>query len=227
MIYNKNLVINDSTKQSGYISIKSNKTGKQKIRIIKDGITYTYNIGNEFEIFPLQMGDGLYTIKLYVNVSAKKYYTDGFAKIDVKLKNGYCPYLYGNQYVDCSFTDIINESRKLFGELSIPDKISSVKKYITTEYEYDYIKAFLIKIGELPDIKRCYENKMGVCQDLAGLTAVMLRSIGIPCKLVIGYADNMYHAWNEILIDGEWEIFDPTKAIQGSIINSYSKERWY
>lgn len=227
MIYNKNLVINDSTKQSGYISIKSNRTGKQKIRISKDDMTYTYNIGNEFEFFPLQMGSGLYTIKLFINVSGKKYYTDGFTKINVKLKNEYCPYLHGNQYVDCSFTDIINESKKLFGELSIPDKISSVKKYITTEYEYDYIKAFLIKLGELPDIKRCYESKMGVCQDLAGLTAVMLRSVGIPCKLVIGYADNIYHAWNEILIDGEWEIFDPTKSIQGSKISSYLKERWY
>lgn len=227
MIYNKNLVINDSTKQSGYISIKSNKTTKQKLRITKDDMTYTYNIGNEFEFFPLQMGSGLYIIKLFINVSGKKYYTDCFTKIDVKLKNEYCPYLHGNQYVDCSFTDIINESKKLFGELSIPDKISSVKKYITTEYEYDYIKSFRIKSGELPDIKRCYESKMGVCQDLAGLTAAMLRSVGIPCKLVIGYADNIYHAWNEILINGEWDIFDPTKTIQGNKINSYSKERWY
>lgn len=227
MIYNKNLVINDSTKQSGYISIKSNKTTKQKLRITKDDMTYTYNIGNKFEFFPLQMGDGLYTIKLYINVSAKKYYTDGFAKIYVKLKNEYCPYLHGNQYVNCSFTSITDKAKELFGELSILDKIDSVKKYITTEYEYDYIKSFRIKSGELPDIKKCYETKIGVCQDLAGLTAVMLRSVGIPCKLVIGYADNIYHAWNEILVDGEWEIFDPTKSIQRSKINSYLKERWY
>lgn len=83
MIYNKNLVINDSTKQSGYISIKSNKTGNQKIRITKDDMIYTYDIGNEFEFFPLQMGSGLYIIKLFINVSGKKYYTDCFIKIAI------------------------------------------------------------------------------------------------------------------------------------------------
>ena len=230
-LYDKNLVVDDSTKQNGYVlikSIKSTKPVKQKIRISKDGMVYTYNIGDRYDFFPLQMGSGLYIIKLYVNVSGKKYYTDGVINIDVVLNNEYCPYLHGNQYVNCLHTNIVNEARKLFGGLSTPDKINSVKKYITTEYAYDYIKSFSVKLGELPDIKRCFDSKIGVCQDLAGLTAVMLRSVGVPCKLVIGYVDNaIYHAWNEILINGEWEIFDPTKVIQRSKINNYSKERWY
>lgn len=226
---NKNLVINESTKNSGYIAIKSKKSGKQKIRIVKDDITYTYNIGNIFEFFPLQMGSGQYIIKLFTNISGRKYYTEGYIRLDVKLKTEYCPYLHGNQYVDCSITSIVNKVKKDFCVLPTIDRIDAIKEYIKNEYEYDYIKSFIIKkVGELPDIKTCFEKKIGICQDLAGLTAAIYRIAGIPCKLVIGYIDNsIYHAWNEIYVGGNWEIFDPTKAIQGGKVNSYTKERWY
>ena len=34
----------------------------------------------------------------------------------------------------------------------------------------------------------------------------MLRSQGIPCKIITGYVspDNIYHAWNMVYIDGTW-----------------------
>jgi len=53
----------------------------------------------------------------------------------------------------------------------------------------------------------------------------MLRSQGIPCKLVIGYAGTVYHAWisvytkehgwveQSVLFDGKtWKLMDPTFA---------------
>jgi hypothetical protein len=52
----------------------------------------------------------------------------------------------------------------------------------------------------------------GICYDFASLFAGMLRSIGIPAKLVKGYADNIdgYHAWNEVYIKetDEWITID-------------------
>ena len=35
----------------------------------------------------------------------------------------------------------------------------------------------------------------------------MLRSQGIPCKIVTGYVspDGVYHAWNMVWIDGSWK----------------------
>ena len=38
----------------------------------------------------------------------------------------------------------------------------------------------------------------GICFDYAALAASMLRSQGIPCKLIMGNVspDDLYHAWN-------------------------------
>ena len=34
----------------------------------------------------------------------------------------------------------------------------------------------------------------------------MLRSLGIPCKIITGYVspDGIYHAWNVVYLDGSW-----------------------
>ena len=42
------------------------------------------------------------------------------------------------------------------------------------------------------------QDRKGICFDYASLAAAMLRSQGIPTKLVFGYVapDDLYHAWN-------------------------------
>ena len=46
--------------------------------------------------------------------------------------------------------------------------------------------------------------KTALTQD--SLSTAMLRSMGIPTKLVTGYVgeDELYHAWIMVYIDGEW-----------------------
>jgi len=60
------------------------------------------------------------------------------------------------------------------------------------------------------------------------MVACMMRVQGIPCKLVIGYADRSYHAWNSVLLDGEFITLDVTadlKGISGDVV--YTVERSY
>ena len=70
--------------------------------------------------------------------------------------------------------------------------------------------------------------KTGICFDYAALMAAMLRSQGVPVKLVVGYTGNVYHAWlnvwsekdgwvdNLIYFDGKvWKLMDPTFASSG------------
>ncbi len=44
----------------------------------------------------------------------------------------------------------------------------------------------------------------------------MLRSEGIQTKLIMGYrADTaVYHAWNEVYVDGNWQIVDLTLDVE-------------
>ena len=56
----------------------------------------------------------------------------------------------------------------------------------------------------------------GVCSDMSGLFAVMLRSQGITCRYIDGTALNMYgemkpHAWNQVNSHEEiWDYYNVT-----------------
>jgi hypothetical protein len=63
---------------------------------------------------------------------------------------------------------------------------------------YDDYKASTVKSGYLPDPDETMRTGKGICFDYASLAAAMLRSQGVPCKLIFGYVspNDLYHAWN-------------------------------
>lgn len=65
---------------------------------------------------------------------------------------------------------------------------------------YDNEKAATVSGNYLPDIDETLSTKKGICFDYASLTAAMLRSIGIPAKLAIGYSASVRHAWIDVYI---------------------------
>ncbi len=212
-------------------SVTSKTKHRLKLRVVKDGETLTYDLNGDgdFEVFPLQLGSGKYEVSLYENVSGKKYSSAGKLTINVKLTREDGAFLYPNQYVNYNeSTKAIAVANKVCAGKSEKETYVLIRKYIIDNYGYDFIRAATIKAGELPDIEYCYSKKMGVCQDLSALMVAMLRSQGIPAKLMIGYADKNYHAWTITIIDSKEVFFDPTAALNAiSKPISYSVERYY
>lgn len=70
-------------------------------------------------------------------------------------------------------------------------------------------------IGVMRDAAEILKTKEGVCRDHAVLMAALLRSAGIPSKLVSGmvYQDGAfyYHAWVEVWSGKEWVGIDSTR----------------
>ncbi|NOY64732.1 MAG: DUF3488 domain-containing transglutaminase family protein [Nitrospirae bacterium] len=72
------------------------------------------------------------------------------------------------------------------------------------------------------------DEKKGFCEHYATAMVLMLRSMGIPARVVSGYMGGEYnrygryyivrqkdaHTWVEAFIDGEWMRFDPTPAAE-------------
>jgi len=98
-----------------------------------------------------------------------------------------------------------------------------IYRYVVKSLSYDYDKAATVQSGYLPDLDAVLAAGKGICFDYAALMTAMLRSQGIPCKLVVGYAGTEYHAWISVWseetgwVDGvvyfngtTWQRMDPT-----------------
>jgi hypothetical protein len=226
----------------GIVKIKYNKPTSKKLKVIieKGSKKYTYDLSNtgEYDVFPLQMGDGRYKISVYENIVNNKYSTKQTLNINVKLNNEHSPFLNANKLVNFTESSKAIEKAK---ELTMDkenelEKLDVIYDYIISNIKYDNIKAKNIKSGYLPDIDDTLSTNKGICFDYASIMAAMLRSQLIPAKLVTGYSSHLsvFHAWNEVYIkdkgwivlnemyfDGsEWKLMDSTIASNGKQSNS-------
>lgn len=217
----------------GYFLAAVQKPGNHrlKLRVAKDGETLTYDLNNqgEYEVIPLQLGNGNYEVSLYENVSGKKYSQEGKINLDVRMRLAGVCFLYPNQYVNYTLaSEAVAKAQELCAGLGPKEAYDTVCKFMKDSFLYDYIKAVTVQPGQLPEIDKTYATRMGVCQDLSAVTVCMLRTLGIPSRLIIGYADNQYHAWTQTKLGGTDELFDPTAALSAiSPVRDYSVERYY
>jgi len=228
---NEQMIIDYSNASMGYVMVKYKLNTSSKIKSqvqCPSGTTYTYNVTpGRWEVFPLSEGDGSYKVSVFKNISGTSYSVSGSTSFTATLKNKLGPYLYTNQYVNYnSNTKCVKKAKKLCkNKKTEMDKVKAVYKWTIKYFKYDTEKARTVQSGYLPDLNKVYSAKKGICFDYAATMTAMLRSLGIPTKLVIGYAGDAYHAWisvysaedgwldNVIFFDGEeWNLMDPTFA---------------
>ena len=140
----------------------------------------------------------------------------------------------------------VAQAEKLAGkQKDAMKKVEAVYNYVVKNLKYDNAFADAVRRGEkngyMPDLDSVLKSKKGVCFDYAALMAGMLRSQGVPCKLVMGYASNSeYHAWINVYsekdgwINGavrfngkKWMLMDPTWASGNNNIKYQAKAQSY
>jgi transglutaminase-like putative cysteine protease len=77
------------------------------------------------------------------------------------------------------------------------------------------------------------EQRIGYCEQFAGTMAVMLRTLGIPSRVAVGFTPGTVspddptlwtvtwanaHAWVEVRFGGEWIAFEPTPRTDGNVL---------
>ena len=228
------LVVDCSNMSEGYIMVKAKKSSKRlKVQVATAGakLNYDLNGNSEYEVFPLQFGNGKYQVSLYENAGGKKYSKEGTVKLNVKMSNELSCFLYPNQYVSYNEkTACVKQAQEMCKNMTDQAEIyKSVCNYVTSNFVYDFIKSVTVKPGQLPQIDECWDKKMGICQDLSAMTCAMLRSQGIPARLMIGTVGaNTYHAWVVAVVNGEEKFFDPTAELNASSkTDTYTTERYY
>jgi transglutaminase-like putative cysteine protease len=174
---------------------------------------YVYNLHKADEKFPLQMGEGTYTVALYENVSGNKYRVLTSVSKTVK-PDPKAVFLASVQNISwdekmeaVALAAVLTEKGKTERE-----KFDEVYRRIIKTIVYDYDKAATVSSRYLPVIDRTLEEQKGICYDYSSLMAGMLRSLGIQARLVEGQSTytSVYHAWNEVYVGGKWIIIDST-----------------
>ena len=226
-------VIDYSNADDGYVMVNfTGETSKRlKVQVVGPKTTYTYNLTPQvWTVFPLSDGNGAYQVKIFQNVTGNKYSLESAASLSATLKDEFAPFIRPNQYVNYTAdSKAVAKAAELTKGMTDPlQKVGAVYNYVIKNTTYDRAKAASVTSGYLPNLDQVLESKQGICFDYAALMTGMLRSQGVPCKLVIGYAGTAYHAWisvwsegigwveNAVYFDGTtWQRMDPTFASTG------------
>lgn len=230
---NDSAIIDYSNAAYGYVMVKFTAPTSSRLKVqVVNTTTYTYNLKPErWEAFPLSDGSGSYQITIYQNVVDSKYAAVLSASVYASLNNEFEPFLHSNQYVNYDAApNAVSMAAYLTGGISDTlEKVEAVYDYVVQNISYDTALASSVTSGYLPVLDNVMASKRGICFDYAALMTGMLRSQGVPCKLVVGYAGSAYHAWISVWVEGSgwvdgviwfdgyaWQRMDPTFASSGN-----------
>jgi len=189
-----------------------------KTRVQNSDLKYDYDLfGREnFEYFPLQLGNGNYKVLVFENITGNRYRQVKARNIKAEIKNPLDVFRASVQTVkwDPEMKIIRKAAELTKGLKTDKQKITAIYNFVVDTFSYDYDKINKIDLTYVPDIEKVYEEKSGICYDYAAVFAAMLRSQNIPAKLIKGYTDLVsgYHAWNEVYLAEEdrWMVIDTT-----------------
>ena len=222
--------VDASNTGEGYIQLRyAGEAAKAKVQLtLPDGNLYTYTLApGDYETLPLTGGSGTYGVAVLENAFDNIYALAYSGEFQAENVDEFKPYLYPNQYV--WFTEG-SRAAALGEEISEQsaddlDYVSRVYSYVVENITYDKELAASIPVDYVPDLERTLETGKGICLDYASLMTALLRSQGIPTKLVVGYSGTAYHAWISVYLeetgwmdgviyfDGvSWSRIDPTLA---------------
>lgn len=227
-------VVDASNIDQGYVMVKMSSSKKIKVRITGAN-QYTYDLkgDGEYDVYPLQDGNREYSLVIYQQVKGNSYSQVLSRTLRPEMSDENAPFLCPNRYTWYTPDSAVVQLGKQLceGLSSDQEKVNAVYQYVTSNIIYDYMAAMMVTAGQqtgyVPDLDEVLETKMGICFDYSALMGALLRSQGIPTQLVMGYADAMYHAWNNVLVDGEWVRYDATSAASFAKISQYTEEAVY
>ena len=200
------LKVNTPSDLSDHYCVTTQKEGNY------DRYVYKFNV-DEYPTFTLLDGPGTYEIHFFSHVkdTATKY---------VRIETAYVTLDEGgigmNVYLTATHSVPITEKEKAIATdltknaQSRAERIRTIQRYVADNFYYDYVKAYTIKRGYRCDPDEILETGSSICTDYATVMTGMLRSIGIPSRMVWGYVNGQYHAWVEAELNGYWVRYDPT-----------------
>lgn len=116
------------------------------------------------------------------------------------------------------------------------DKAGAVEKYLRENYSYSLSRSEP-PAGVSPVEYFLFNSRRGYCEHYATAMVLMLRSLGVPARIVTGYTggefneyggyitvrQNNAHSWVEALIKDKWHLYDPTPPGTADVHSQFSQ----
>ncbi len=188
---------------------------------------------NELTVHKVEVVNGSFQAQLYLRFGPGEYTVwagDNRYRFDGSIRfviHNYSSadnrYTAPSHCADSEHQQIIDQVQALgLSGLADREKTQKIHDWITHNIAYDS------NYADLPWLpaSQIIAARRGVCKDYAVLFTALARASGIPCRIVIGevdISDSMtgLHAWNEVLIEGEWVPVDV--SLDAGYINAQSQ----
>jgi len=158
------------------------------------------------------------------NAVSKPLMLENILRNDPNVTIGEAPEYYGNNSFSGSLRESVKELAQHYkGRETVGEKLIAIKRELAQRCKYSLTIENRMGRNGLENFL-FYERK-GFCLHFASAAAVLARELGIPCRMVIGWAGGKYfpvrnmfvfytrdaHAWIEVKLDKYgWVSFDPT-----------------
>jgi transglutaminase-like putative cysteine protease len=189
------------TKATGVIlyidEARANKKATVRVPFTKGTIHYEY---------PLKytVGDVIVNLNEYYKGKADNpNEVLGYAEIHLTDGN---PYLLPSFMVQSDNPTLVSLAKNItVGKKTDTEKSRAIFEWVAKNVSYN---APLVNSPKPPlySALDTYHSRLVLCSGYADLNAALHRAIGIQAK--VDYGDN--HAWNEVLLNGVWQLEDPT-----------------
>lgn len=188
--------------QDGYVVAQATSAARLKFQVRQQSQIYNYDLPNDGTqtVYPLNMGNGHYIFRIMQNVFGNNYFELYSIGADVSLTSEFAPFLITNLYCDYNKSSAcVSKARELTKQVSnVAEAVKVICEFVATNITYDSVKAkeLAYKNGYIPNPDETLATGKGVCFDYTSLSAAMLRSMGIPTKIMTGYVgcDKVYHS---------------------------------
>lgn len=203
--------IDTSSLNQGYVGASAYSSSRLRFQVVCEAKSYNYNLPNDGTptAFPLNMGNGTYTFNILQNTSGDRYFITQSVTRTISLASDTLPFIRPNIFCNYNESSLAVQKAKelMTGVKNEGDVVRNVYTWIDDNISYDKEKAMSVESGYIPNPDETLSKGKGICFDYASLAAAMLRSQGIPCKVMTGYItpEGIYHAWNMVYIDGSWK----------------------
>ena len=236
----ENVKIDFSTSSEGYSGISVVSEKNIKVLLTFGETQYVFNVPKDgtAAYIPFPCGDGKYELRVMQNTVDNKYIELAKTEIDVALADEFTPFLHSNLLVKFDEDSAcVKKAAELAAQASDDTGFMKlVYELIKNSVTYDDELAETVAAGYVPEPDITLETKKGICLDYAALAAAMLRSQGVPTKVITGYVgeEALYHAWNAVYLKdsgwiavelrinpNDWTKFDLTYAASETIESKY------